>query len=113
MAQFQYQSGVVGSGAGAEVVTGWHYMQTPLAPLTADSTSNTMQINDSSAEDWDGYFAIKFLFGMNTVSTSSTPPTIQLKVGTGALGGLEQSGSHGSSGKYLSLIHISEPTRPY
>jgi hypothetical protein len=78
-------------------------MQTPLAPLTADSSSQVMQINDSSAEDWDGYFAIKFLFGMNTVSTSSYPPQIILNVGTGVGGGIEDSGSHGSSGKYHAM----------
>ena len=39
MAQFQYRSGVAGSGAEEEAITGWHYMQTPLAPLTADSSS--------------------------------------------------------------------------
>ena len=109
--------GLLGSSAGqsgeAEVITGWHFMQTPLAPLTADSSSNTMQINDSSAEDWDGYFAIKFLFGMNTVSTSSTPPQIQLRVGTGALGGLEQSGSHGYSGKYHAMFERHSGTSEY
>ena len=100
--------GLLGSSAGqsgeAEPITGWHFMQTPLAPLTADSSSQVMQINDSSAEDWDGYFAIKFLFGMNTVSTSSYPPQIILNVGTGVGGGIEDSGSHGSSGKYHAMF---------
>jgi hypothetical protein len=99
--------GLLGSSASqsgeAEPITGWHFMQTPLAPLTADSSSQVMQINDSSAEDWDGYFAIKFLFGMNTVSTSSYPPQIILNVGTGVGGGIEDSGSHGSSGKYHAM----------
>jgi len=101
--QFQYQSGIVGSGAEEEAITGWHFMQTPLAPLTADSSSQVMQINDSSDEDWDGYFAIKYLFGMNTVSTSSTPPQIILNVGTGVGGEIQDSGSHGSSGQYHTM----------
>lgn len=113
MAQFQYQSGVVGSGAEEEAITGWHYMQTPLAPLTADSSSNTMQINDSSDEDWDGYFAIKFLFGMNTVSTSSTPPTWKVQIGTGAGGEIQDSGSHGSSGQYHTMYETHAQTVKY
>ena len=81
MAQFQYQSGVVGSAGGADFSgNGWVMIEEITAPLGSDSSS--IYLGTTTNGPWTDYQVLQLRWGgSSTNTTAGTHPVMVLQMG--------------------------------
>ena len=83
MAQFQYQSGVVGSAGGPDLSgNGWVMIEEITAPLGSDSSS--IYLGTTTNGPWTDYQVLQLRYGLRSTNTNvSSHPVMILQMGGG------------------------------